>query len=60
VKNTPIRACASGSAWWDTWANFTTGIEHDYASALGSKTTYICAEDANVQPTSAGILYNTP
>lgn len=38
---------------------FTTSIEHDYVSAPGSKTTYICAEDANVAPTAGGILYNT-
>jgi hypothetical protein len=38
---------------------FTTSIDHDYVSAKGSKTTYICAHDANVAATSAGILYNT-
>lgn len=43
----------------NTSDGFTQDVEHDYVSAEGSKTTYICAEDANVQPSAAGILYST-
>jgi hypothetical protein len=43
----------------NTSDGFTQNIQHDYVSAPGSETTYICAEDANVSAVSAGILYNT-